>query len=99
VERFKTTPSTLSAVIVEHCHGAITRITSDTTAFPLRANLYHLEILGFWDSADEDEANLNWVRDFFIACGHSMPARFMSIHWMRVKAIACLKPMAAITTD
>ena len=67
VERFKTTPSKLSAVIVEHCHGAITRVTSDTIAFPLRANPYHLEILGFWDPADEDEANLNWVGDFFIA--------------------------------
>jgi hypothetical protein len=41
------TPSPLSAVIVEHCHGAIARVAPDATAFGLRSNPYHLEILGF----------------------------------------------------
>jgi FAD/FMN-containing dehydrogenase len=67
VQKFTTTPSTLSAVIIEHCHGAITRIAPDATAFPLRSNPYHFEILGFWDDADEDEANLEWVTGFFDA--------------------------------
>src|SRR5262249_19204643 len=58
---FRTTPSRLSAVIVEHCHGAIARVTPDATAFGLRSNPYHLEILGFWDPAKEDAANLAWV--------------------------------------
>src|SRR5215831_18720245 len=49
VEGFRTTPSPLSAVIVEHCHGAIARVAPDATAFGLRSNPYHLEILGFWD--------------------------------------------------
>ena len=57
----------LSAVIVEHCHGAITRVPADATAFGLRGNPYHLEILGFWDSPDEDEANQDWVEGFFAA--------------------------------
>src|SRR5215831_12691627 len=65
VEGFRTTPSPLSAVIIEHCHGAITRVASDATAFPLRNNPYHFEILGFWDHANEDQANLGWVTDFF----------------------------------
>jgi hypothetical protein len=65
VKKFTTTPSTLSAVIVEHCHGAITRVASDATAFPLRGNPYHFEILGFWDHAGEDQANLAWVTGFF----------------------------------
>jgi FAD/FMN-containing dehydrogenase len=67
VERFMATPSRLSAVIVEHCHGAIARVASDATAFAPRSNPYHFEILGFWDRADEDEANLEWVADFFAA--------------------------------
>jgi hypothetical protein len=67
VQKFTTTPSALSAVIIEHCHGAITRIAPDATAFPLRSNPYHFEILGFWDDADEDEANLEWVTGFFDA--------------------------------
>src|SRR6516162_3464717 len=38
VEGFRTTPSPLSAVIVEHCHGAIARVAPDATAFGLRSN-------------------------------------------------------------
>jgi hypothetical protein len=59
------TPSPLSAVIVEHCHGAIARVAPDATAFGLRSNPYHLEILGFWDPAKEDAANLAWVERLF----------------------------------
>jgi len=66
VERFRTTPSLLSAVIVEHCHGAITRVAPDATAFGLRSHPYHLEILGFWDPVEKDAANLAWVHRFFI---------------------------------
>ena len=65
VDRFPTTPSPLSAVIVEHCHGAIARVAPDATAFGLRRHPYHLEILGFWDGADQSPANLRWVTDFF----------------------------------
>jgi berberine-like enzyme len=52
-------------VIVEHCHGAIARVAPDATAFGLRSNPYHLEILGFWDPAKEDAANLAWVGRLF----------------------------------
>jgi FAD/FMN-containing dehydrogenase len=65
VEGFRTTPSPLSAVIVEHCHGAIARVAPDATAFGLRSNPYHLEILGFWDPAEEDPTNLAWLERFF----------------------------------
>jgi FAD/FMN-containing dehydrogenase len=65
VERFRKTPSSLSAVIVEHCHGAIARVGPNATAFGLRSNPYHLEILGFWDPAEKDAANLAWVERFF----------------------------------
>src|SRR6516165_5298408 len=65
VEGFRTAPSPLSAVIVEHCHGAIARVAPDATAFGLRSNPYHLEILGFWDQAEEDAANLAWVERLF----------------------------------
>jgi FAD/FMN-containing dehydrogenase len=67
VDYFPATPSTLSAVIVEHCHGAITRVASEATAFGLRKNPYHLEILAFWDGADKSAANLGWMNGFFAA--------------------------------
>ena len=31
----------------------------------MRSNPYHLEILGFWDRAEEDAANLPWVGRLF----------------------------------
>jgi hypothetical protein len=52
-------------VILEHCHGAIARVAPDATAFGLRSNPFHLEILGFWDQAEEDAANLAWVERLF----------------------------------
>jgi hypothetical protein len=67
VERFAATPSPLSAVIVEHCHGAITRAAPAATAFGLRGHPYHLEILGFWDGANEDAANGDWVDGLFVS--------------------------------
>jgi len=67
VERFAAAPSVFSAVIVEHCHGAITRVAPEATAFGLRSNPYHLEILAFWDNAAESAANLGWMNGFFAA--------------------------------
>jgi len=40
-------------------------VAPDATAFGLRSNPYHLEILGFWDLAEEDVANLVWVERLF----------------------------------
>ena len=67
MEHFAATPSTLSAVIVEHCHGEITRVAPEATAFGLRRNPYHLEILAFWDGADQSPANIGWMNGFFAA--------------------------------
>ena len=50
---------------MEHCHGAIARVAPDATAFGLRSNPFHLEILGFWDPPGEDLVNLRWVERFF----------------------------------
>ena len=65
VDYFAATPSPLSAVIVEHCHGAITRVAPEATAFGLRTHPYHLEILAFWDVAAESASNLDWMNGFF----------------------------------
>ena len=43
------------------------RYPSHATAFPLRSNPYHLEILGFWEDTDADQANLEWVARYFHA--------------------------------
>jgi FAD/FMN-containing dehydrogenase len=51
VEHFAKSPSQHSVAILEHCHGAIARVAPDATAFALRRNPYHFEIIAFWDDA------------------------------------------------
>jgi FAD/FMN-containing dehydrogenase len=65
IEGFQRAPSRLSAVILEHCHGAIARVPPEATAFALRKNPYHLEILAFWDKSEGTEANIRWTLDYF----------------------------------
>ena len=64
---FHHVPSPLSAVIGEHCHGAIARVPPEATAFGLRTSPYHFEILAFWDNPAQSEVNRQWVRAFFAA--------------------------------
>ena len=62
---FERAASRLSAVVLEHCHGAIGRVDPQATAFALRENPYHFEILAFWDSPEETAANVKWMVDYF----------------------------------
>jgi Berberine and berberine like len=59
--------SPLSAVIIEHCHGTIERVDPEATAFALRRNPFHMEILAFWDDPGMDQSNLSWVETFLVA--------------------------------
>jgi FAD/FMN-containing dehydrogenase len=65
IENFARTPSPQSVAIIEHCHGAIERVAPDATAFALRKNPFHFEIIGFWDDKSATETNQKWVTDFF----------------------------------
>src|SRR5262245_51311206 len=80
VEGFRTTPSPLSAVIVEHSHGAIARVAPDATSFGLRSHPYHLEILGCWDQAEKDAAISRGSSAFSPTCSRLIPARSTSTH-------------------
>jgi Berberine and berberine like len=67
VEHFAKSPSQYSVAIVEHCHGAIGAVAPDATAFALRRNPYHFEILAFWDDAERTADNLEWADRFLAA--------------------------------
>jgi FAD/FMN-containing dehydrogenase len=66
-DQFARSPSLLSVVVLEHCHGAIARVPAQATAFALRGNPYHFEILAFWNGPAETEVNLRWADDFLAA--------------------------------
>jgi FAD/FMN-containing dehydrogenase len=56
--------------------GAVNRVRPDETAFPRRERQFVLEIVGMWDEAADDDANIAWVEKLyadltpFVSHGH-----------------------------
>jgi FAD/FMN-containing dehydrogenase len=63
VERFATTPSPMNAIILEHFHGAVTRVEPTATAVPHRENGWNLLIPSVWLDPADTEANVTWTRE------------------------------------
>jgi FAD/FMN-containing dehydrogenase len=61
----RTSPRTV--VVLEHAHGAVTRVAPNETAFPARRHAFDLVVLSLWDDAKEDARNATWTRDFYDA--------------------------------
>ncbi len=63
VERFASVPSPMTAMLLEHFHGAVTRVGLTDTAVPHRAEGWNLLLPSVWmDPAATDE-NIAWTRD------------------------------------
>jgi FAD/FMN-containing dehydrogenase len=67
VERFATVPSPMSAIFLEHFHGAVTRVGVSETAVPHRDEGWNLLIPSVWTDPGETEANVAWSRETFAA--------------------------------
>jgi FAD/FMN-containing dehydrogenase len=67
IAQFADCPSPMGAVLLEHFHGAATRVDQAATAFPHRAVGYNLLVLGEWASASETTPNIAWARDTYTA--------------------------------
>jgi FAD/FMN-containing dehydrogenase len=65
VDSFRRVPSPMTGMVIEHFHGAVTRIDPTATAFPHREPGFNLVITGEWLDPAEDEANIAWVRNTF----------------------------------
>jgi len=65
VERFAAAPSPMTAIVLEHFHGAVTRIGQTETAVPHRDRGWNLFIPSVWTNPGETEANVAWTRDTF----------------------------------
>jgi FAD/FMN-containing dehydrogenase len=66
-ERFAACPSPMSAILLEHFHGAVTRIAPDATAVPHRAPGYNLLIPSVWTDPATTDANIAWTRETYAA--------------------------------
>jgi len=67
VERFATVPSPMTAILLEHFHGAVTRVGMTETAVPHRAPGWNLLIPSVWTDPAQTEANIAWSRETFAA--------------------------------
>ena len=66
-------PSPLSAIVVDHVHGAARRVAPEATAFPHRNAPHGLIVLGIWERPEEDAVNIAWTRELAAAVSHSPP--------------------------
>jgi FAD/FMN-containing dehydrogenase len=67
VERFATVPSAMSGILLEHFHGAVTRVGASETAVPHRDEGWNLLIPSVWTDPADSEANIAWSRETFAA--------------------------------
>jgi FAD/FMN-containing dehydrogenase len=63
VERFAAVPSPMTAIVLEHFHGAVTRVGVTDTAVPHRGEGWNLLITSVWTDPAATNANIAWTRE------------------------------------
>ena len=67
LDRYSRVPSPMTAVVLEHFHGAVTRVGASDTAFPHRSAGYNVVITGEWMNPADTDKNIQWVRETYDA--------------------------------
>jgi FAD/FMN-containing dehydrogenase len=67
VERFASVPSPMTSILLEHFHGAVTRVGTADTAVPHRDEGWNLVIPSVWTEPADTEENVAWSRETFAA--------------------------------
>jgi len=62
IDHAASTPSPLSAALIEFYGGAINRVGVADTAYPLRDVTYALNAVSAWTDPAQDDANIGWSR-------------------------------------
>jgi FAD/FMN-containing dehydrogenase len=62
IDCFARCPTPMGSLLLEHFHGAVTRVGVTDTAFPLRAAGYNLLVLSQWMDPKDNEACISWAR-------------------------------------
>jgi FAD/FMN-containing dehydrogenase len=63
VDRFASVPSTMSGLLLEHFHGAVTRVGVTDTAVPHREEGWNLLIPSVWMDPAATEENIRWTKE------------------------------------
>jgi FAD/FMN-containing dehydrogenase len=79
VERFASVPSPMTPILLEHFHGAVTRVGVTDTAVPHRREGWNLLIPSVWTDPATTDENVEWTRETHRAFGpHLEEARWLN---------------------
>jgi FAD/FMN-containing dehydrogenase len=67
IEAFTICPSPMSALMLEHFHGAAARVPVTHTAYALRKTGYNLVVLSQWKDGADDSRGMSWARECYKA--------------------------------
>ena len=67
IGRFAVAPSPMSAMVLEHFHGAVCRVGVSDTAVPHRDPGYNLGIFSEWTDPATTDENIAWARETYAA--------------------------------
>jgi FAD/FMN-containing dehydrogenase len=67
IDCFARCPTPMGALLLEHFHGAATRVGVSDTAFPHRADGYNLLVLSEWIEPAQTERCIAWARKTYAA--------------------------------
>lgn len=67
VEHCERVSSPLTVTLIEHHHGAVTRVPANATAFPHRDAPYEMVTISLWADPAASDRHIDWTRRFFAA--------------------------------
>ena len=79
VRSFDACPSSMSHIIVEHLHGAASRVPIADTACTLRTTGFNVVIVSQWHDGEDNERGVTWARETFAALApYLAPVRYLN---------------------
>lgn len=79
VESFMRCPSPMAQIVLEHFHGAATRVAPTDVAYALRASGYNVLVLSQWKEPGGDAAGSAWARASYAALQRFVgPSRYLN---------------------
>lgn len=67
VEQYRACTSPMSGMVIEHIHGAVSRVGATDTAFPFRDDGYNFLIVAQWQDLAESDQHIAWARNCYAA--------------------------------
>jgi FAD/FMN-containing dehydrogenase len=65
IDRFQLCPSPMSQIVIEHFHGAASRVPVDATACAMRISGYNVVLISQWGDPRDSDRCIAWCRDTY----------------------------------